>query len=97
MSQVAVDLDLTAQLLCHFALEKLMLVENLDGENILALLLSRQVDVAKLATAKRHSDLEVIDAPLGAVKVLIFLLGLCSSSLCLDSLRHWTLGFAFSL
>ena len=97
MSQVAVDLDLTAQLLCHFALEELMLVKNLDREDILALLLSRQVDVTKLATAERHPDLEVIYAPFGAVKVLIFLFGFCSSSLCLDSLRHRTLGPTFRL
>ena len=51
MSQVAVDLDLAAQLLCHFALEELVLIEDLDGENILALLFPGQVDVAKLATA----------------------------------------------
>ena len=57
--------------MCDIALQELALVEDLERDNKLALLLTRQVNMAKLATTKRLANLEVINAPLSAIECYI--------------------------
>ena len=61
MLQVALNLDLPAQLNLNVMLDEVALVQDLDSHYELGLLLSRKVNVAKLAFTKRFSDFEIIN------------------------------------
>ena len=66
------------------AFQKLSLVEHLERDDEFAFFLSRQVDMAKLATTKRFAYLEVIYGPLSAIKSLM------STNCCNRVLsQHW--------
>lgn len=57
--EVRLDLDLAADLLLDLVLDDLLLVEALEGDNVLGLgLCARHVDAAKLALAEGLADLE---------------------------------------
>lgn len=57
------NFDLTTKLVLHTRLQELLFEEDLEGNDELALLLSRQVDVAELPLAQRLSNLKVLDRP----------------------------------
>ena len=66
------------------AFQKLTFVEHLERDYEFAFFLSRQVDMAKLATTERFTDLKVIDGPLSAIKCLM------STNCCNRVLsQHW--------
>jgi len=57
--QVRLDLDFTAELVFDACLGKLRLEKDLEGYNVVALLLARQVNVAELATPERLANVEI--------------------------------------
>lgn len=67
---MTLNLYLSPELILDATLEELLLVEHFERNDILAALFTGEVHMAKLATPQRLSDLEVIDAPLSAVKHL---------------------------
>lgn len=69
VSQVALNLNFSSQLIGNFLAQQLLLVKNLERDYKFAFPLPGQVDVAKLATTKRLSDFEVVNGPLSAIKV----------------------------
>lgn len=68
VAKVTLDLDLPPELVLDATFEELLLVEHLEGDDVLATLLSGEVDVAKLATTQRFPNFEIVDSPLGAVE-----------------------------
>lgn len=68
VAQMALDLDLSSQLVLDSSLQKLLLEEHLKRHYVLATLLPRQVDMAKLATTKGFADLEIVNSPLRAIE-----------------------------
>lgn len=75
MSQVALDLDLTAKLVFNVGFLQLGLEQHLESNDELGSLLTGQVNVAELALAERPADFEVAQLPavlgvtLGKVRV----------------------------
>jgi len=63
VAKMGLDLDLSAKLVLYLRLLQLGLEENLESNNVLALLLSGQVDIAKLALAKGAPNVEVVELP----------------------------------
>ena len=63
VSQMTLDLNLATQLVLDSGLLQLALEENLEGDDVFAPLLTRQVNVAKLALAKRTPNLKVFQFP----------------------------------
>lgn len=65
--EVRLDLDLPPQLVLHPGPEQLVLLQDLEGHDIVRLLLSREVHRSELALAQRQPDLEVGEAPVLAL------------------------------
>ena len=63
VSQVALDLNLSAQLLFDLVLLQLALEQDLQSNDIAAPLFSREVDTAKLALAECATDVEILESP----------------------------------
>ena len=59
MSQVRLDLDLPSQLVLHVRLLELVLEQHFQRDDVLALLLARQVDVTELTAPERLTDVEI--------------------------------------
>lgn len=59
MAQMRLDLDLSAELVLDVRLLQLILEQNLERDDVLALLLARQVDVTELAAPERLTDVEI--------------------------------------
>jgi D-serine deaminase-like pyridoxal phosphate-dependent protein len=57
--EVGLDLDLASQLVLDVRLLQLLFEQNLEGDDVLAVLLASQVHVAELAAAQRLTDVEV--------------------------------------
>jgi hypothetical protein len=61
---VRLDLDLSAQLVLHARLDKLRLLNHLDGHDELALALPSQVYVAEFTVSEGAAYLEVFQGPM---------------------------------
>ena len=61
------DLNLPPQLVLHPGPQQLVLLQDLEGHDIVRLLLSREVHRPELALAQRQPDLEVGEAPVLAL------------------------------
>ena len=59
MAQMRLDLDLSTELVLDVRLLQLILEQNLERDDVLALLLARQVDVTELAAPERLTDVEI--------------------------------------
>jgi hypothetical protein len=59
MPEVGLDLDLASQLMLHVRLLQLLLEQNLEGDDVLAVLLAGQVNVAEFAAAQGLAYVEV--------------------------------------
>ena len=59
MPEVGLDLDLASQLVLHVRLLQLLLEKNLEGDDVLALLLAGQVNVAEFAATQGLAYIEV--------------------------------------
>jgi len=59
MPEVGLDLDLASQLVLHVRLLQLLLEQNLEGDDVLAVLLAGQVNVAEFAAAQGLAYIEV--------------------------------------
>ena len=70
MSEVALYLDLSAQLMLHVGLQQLLLVQHLERDNKLGLLLPREVYMPELAPAEWLADLEIVDRPILGLELL---------------------------
>ena len=70
MEEVALDFDLSSQLVLHIVLEELALVEDFKRDDELGFLFSRKIHVAKLASSERLSNFEVIYTPISALECL---------------------------
>lgn len=64
---MGLNLDLPPQLVLHPGPQQLVLLQDLEGHDIVRLLLSREVHRAELALAQRQPDLEVGEAPVLAL------------------------------
>mmetsp|Transcript_13393 Transcript_13393/g.56646 ORF Transcript_13393/g.56646 Transcript_13393/m.56646 type:complete len:214 (+) Transcript_13393:624-1265(+) len=72
MPEVGLDLDLASQLVLHVRLLQLLLEKNLEGDDVLALLLAGQVNVAEFAATQGLAYIEVAQLP----SLLLLLFGL---------------------
>ena len=59
MPEVGLDLDLASRLVLHVRLLQLLLEKNLEGDDVLALLLAGQVNVAEFAATQGLAYIEV--------------------------------------
>ena len=59
MAQMRLDLDLSTELVLDVRLLQLILEQNLERDDVLALLLARQVDVTELTAPERLTDVEI--------------------------------------
>lgn len=69
MTEMALNLNLPAELYLNVLSDELSLVQDLESHDELGTFLSRQVDVAKLTFAEGFPDFEVVDGPLARVKL----------------------------
>lgn len=61
---MGLDLDFSPELVLHASLLKLILKENLEGQDELALTLPGQIDVAKLTLSQGAANVKVFQTPL---------------------------------
>jgi hypothetical protein len=59
MAQVGLDLNLSPQLVLNMRLLQLILKQHLERDDVLTVLLARQVHVAELAAPQRLTSVEV--------------------------------------
>ena len=69
---MALNLDLSAQLMRNIIFEQLALEEDLERDNKFGFLLSGKVHMPELTSTKRSSNFKVVNRPICAIKLLGF-------------------------
>ncbi len=72
MTEVRLNLNFSPELVLNIRFEKLLFIKNFEGNYKLRLLLSRQVDMSELASAKWFSNFKVVNRPFYS-RFLLFL------------------------
>eukprot|EP00968_Pinguiococcus_pyrenoidosus_P009875 scaffold770_cov255-Pinguiococcus_pyrenoidosus.AAC.28 len=71
MAQMRLDLNLAPKLVLHVALDELLLLQDLDGHDVLTILLAGEIHHSKLPAAERSSDVKVVQAPKAPVTAFV--------------------------